>query len=350
MSFEKQYDLVFYIGRFEPFHNAHLQTVRQALRHSERVTIVIGSANAPRTPKNPFTAEERAALIYKSLVAESLPTSLIDIIYSDDFLYDLPRWIRETGKMFDEQIAKHKTCARRVAVTGYDKDKSSYYLNYFPQFGFLPMDRYPKLGNTIDATKIRHQLFNEDYHFIKGVVPAPVYDFIDDEFIHSDEFARLKAEYYDIQHPFVPKKRNDVATDAVVIQSGHILLIERGGVAGKGLFALPGGFLETDETLLECVIRELREETMLKVPEKVLKGSIKASRMFDEPKRSLRGRILTMAYLFHLDDSEKLPKVRGADDAKKAFWVPLAEFDKMCPKMFDDHWHLAQSMLNDYKS
>ena len=68
-----------------------------------------------------------------------------------------------------------------------------------------------------------------------------------------------------------------MTVDAVVVQSGHILLVKRGDMPGKGLWALPGGFLNQEETMLDGAIRELKEETKIKVPVPVLKGSIKES-------------------------------------------------------------------------
>jgi len=133
-----------------------------------------------------------------------------------------------------------------------------------------------------------------------------------------------------------------ITVDAVVVQSGHILLIERKAQPGKGLMALPGGFLDANETLKTAVIRELREETRIKVPAPVLAGSITKQQVFDDPYRSARGRTVTHAYLIELKDGE-LPKVKGGDDAAKAFWVPFAEIKP--EMMFEDHFHIIQAMV-----
>jgi bifunctional NMN adenylyltransferase/nudix hydrolase len=69
--------------------------------------------------------------------------------------------------------------------------------------------------------------------------------------------------------PFPP---TFVTVDAVVVQSGHVLLVKRKAMPGAGLWALPGGFLNQEETLLDGAIRELKEETKIKVPVPVLKG------------------------------------------------------------------------------
>ncbi|MFP3686240.1 NUDIX domain-containing protein, partial [Bacillus sp. SIMBA_026] len=62
-----------------------------------------------------------------------------------------------------------------------------------------------------------------------------------------------------------------VTVNAVVVQSGHVLLVKRNASPGKGLFALPGGFINPHERLLDACLRELRERLRLKVPEPVLK-------------------------------------------------------------------------------
>ncbi|MDE4951013.1 NUDIX domain-containing protein, partial [Francisella tularensis] len=58
-----------------------------------------------------------------------------------------------------------------------------------------------------------------------------------------------------------PFKPNFVTVDAVVIVNDHILMVQRKAHPGKDLCALPGGFLECDETIAQAIIRELFEET-----------------------------------------------------------------------------------------
>ena len=113
---------------------------------------------------------------------------------------------------------------------------------------------------------------------------------------------------------------------------------------GRGLWALPGGFLNPKETLFDACIRELREETRLKVPEPVLRGSCHSQHTFDDPYRSARGRTITQAFYFQLkNDPKGLPKVKGGDDAAKAFWLPLAELD--AKMMFEDHYAIITKMV-----
>ena len=87
------------------------------------------------------------------------------------------------------------------------------------------------------------------------------------------------------------------------------------------------------------MIRELREETGIKVPAPVLVGNIKDTKVFDAIDRSARGRTITHAFKIVLPDGP-LPKVKGMDDAEKAQWIPIAEVKS--DMTFDDHFDIIQ--------
>jgi bifunctional NMN adenylyltransferase/nudix hydrolase len=123
-----------------------------------------------------------------------------------------------------------------------------------------------------------------------------------------------------------------------------VLLVKRKAQPGRGLWALPGGFLGENETLKDAALRELREETRLKIPAPVLRGSLRGESVFDHPDRSLRGRTVTHAFYFEFP-SGPLPAVRGADDAARARWVPISEIQAMRSSLFEDHFFILEHFL-----
>ena len=215
----------------------------------------------------------------------------------------------------------------------------------FPQWELVDVDA----TEDISATEIRDQYFAERTNsFVQWAVPEPVFGWLE-RFRTQPEFAQLKSEAefiarYRKAWAAAPYPVTFVTVDAVVVHSGHILLVRRRSEPGRGLWALPGGFVNQDERLDAACIRELREETGLKLPEPVLRGSIKDRQVFDHPTRSLRGRTITHACLFNFPTGE-LPRVKGSDDADKARWVPLNEFAQMRSVMFEDHFDIAYHFL-----
>ena len=184
---------------------------------------------------------------------------------------------------------------------------------------------------------------------VQANVPAPVFAMLDAFRRSSPAYPQLVAEQRFIDQyraawadaPYAP---TFVTTDAVVVHSGHVLLVRRRAEPGKGLWALPGGFVRQHETLLDGCLRELREETRLKLPLPVLKGSLQGREVFDHPDRSLRGRTITHAFHFVFPSGE-LPPVRGGDDADKARWVPVSEALEMGEQLFEDHLSILEYFL-----
>ncbi len=328
------------IGRFQPFHSQHAALIATAATLAERVVVLVGGADKPRTPKNPFTVEERMMLINdwaRAMTGGNITTRPIR-----DFMYSDSTWAENVQRTVKSVLFEGADPVGDgdVIVVGCNKDESSFYLKMFPQWS-LHEEPYREV---IDATQIRELLFDGcSLDFLSGTVPANTLQFLK-EFKDSEDFAyvlneRTVINKYIKAWEAAPYKPTFVTADAVVICSGHVLLVKRGAAPGKHLLALPGGFLNQDERIEDAAIRELREETRLKVPAPVLKGSIKASQVFDHPNRSARGRTITHAFLIVLPDGS-LPKVKGGDDATWAGWVPLAAVD---PKlMFEDHHDMIE--------
>lgn len=335
----KKYNTLVLIGRFQPFHNAHLEIVKRATALCEKLIIVVGSANQPRTYKNPFTFAERRAMIRSATAGLSMQISIepnIDTIYNDQ------AWAVRVQQI----VAQHTQPGDRVGIIGHKKDDSSFYLDMFPQWGYEDVE----LVEFLSAVNIRDLYFKEDmnFNFLKGVVPESTLVYLD-AFKDTEEYAQIIRE-----RKFIAEHNKQYAglkyppifstADAVVICSGHVLMIKRRAEPGKGLWALPGGYVNanTDKSVEDAAIRELREETMIKVPAPVLRGNIVRSKVFDAIDRSPRGRIITHAFYIQLPDGE-LPKVKGSDDAEKARWVPIAEVRS--EECFEDHYEIIQHFL-----
>ena len=121
--------------------------------------------------------------------------------------------------------------------------------------------------------------------------------------------------------------RPAVTADCVVItkeKEPKVLLIQRGHEPFKGCWAFPGGFMNMDETTEQCAVRELEEETGLKV------ADIQQIGAYSKVDRDPRGRTVTVAYLAII---EKPEAVKGLDDAAKAQWFPISDL----PKLAFDH-------------
>ena len=337
-SSERHFKYLVFIGRFQPFHLGHKAVIDEALQHADNVIMLIGSANLPRSLRNPFTVAERSQMIKGAYTPEQ--AARIHCVPLDDALYNDTRWLQ-----YVQAAVKSVTgnLQADIGLIGHSKDSSSYYLSLFPNWSAISVPNYKNLS----ATPIREG-------YLMGATPTSERTpdstrQVLDVFKQTAEYSQLQEEAwfvdkYKKQWEDTPYPPTFMTADAVVVQSGHILLVERRSMPGRGLWALPGGFVNQKETLLDACIRELREETRLKVPEPVLRGSRHSQHTFDDPYRSARGRTITQAFYFQLkSDASGLPKVKGGDDAAQAFWLPLAELD---PKqIFEDHYAIICKMV-----
>ncbi|HYK93497.1 MAG TPA: NUDIX hydrolase [Thermoplasmata archaeon] len=106
-----------------------------------------------------------------------------------------------------------------------------------------------------------------------------------------------------------------LTVDAVWIHRHRVLLVRRGRSPFRGHWALPGGFVEPEESVETAVVRELREETGLTARPARIIG------VYSGPDRDPRKPTATVAFLMR--GRPGLP--RGGSDASSAAWVPIAE-------------------------
>jgi 8-oxo-dGTP diphosphatase len=130
--------------------------------------------------------------------------------------------------------------------------------------------------------------------------------------------------------------RPAVSADCVVIdlEKKEILLIQRKNEPFRSMWALPGGFVEEDETVKTGALRELKEETGLN------SITLELIDVFSDPDRDPRGRIITAAYLARVRKAEMKP-VAG-DDAKSVQWFALDSL----PALAFDHSSIIEQAMN----
>jgi bifunctional NMN adenylyltransferase/nudix hydrolase len=347
----RKHDYAVLIGRFQPFHFGHQRLVEHALRTAARVVIVVGSDKQHRSVKNPFTFEERERMIRATL--RGTEQARVSVVGVADSPYNDSIWIASIQNGVDTLIAADgaDTANVRVALVGHLKDDSSYYLKLFPKWQFLGFESVESLN----ATDIRSLYF--DPVRIQELAPELIPDgtaAVMDGFLKTQHYQHLVEEQaflqdYKTKYRYAGSDFPPIfsTVDAVVVEAGYILLVQRKFSPGKGTWALPGGFIGQHETLLDASIRELKEETKLKVPTPVLKGSIKGQQVFDAPQRSQRGRTITYAFHFELTHNQwtGLSEIRAADDAADARWWPLSAFFKMQDQIYEDHFFIANHFL-----
>lgn len=133
---------------------------------------------------------------------------------------------------------------------------------------------------------------------------------------------------YKYPHPAVTADCVIFGFDGVSIK---VLLIQRAIDPYKGKWALPGGFMNIDESAEECARRELEEETGLKT------ASVEQFYTFTDVMRDPRERVITVAHYALV----RLSEVKGGDDAAKAQWFVQSEI----PSLAFDHDRILRMAL-----
>lgn len=131
--------------------------------------------------------------------------------------------------------------------------------------------------------------------------------------------------------------KNPIPTvDAIIQRGSDILLIKRKKDPFKNMLALPGGFVNENETVEEAIIREIREETTLEIRLLEILG------VYSDPKRDPRKHIMTIVFIGEIKGDKSI-EAKAADDASEIIWLSLELIEKNTFAF--DH----KKIINDYK-
>jgi len=119
----------------------------------------------------------------------------------------------------------------------------------------------------------------------------------------------------------------------------NVLLIQRNHEPYQGSWALPGGFVDMDESLETAAARELAEETGLEGV------ALEQLHTFGDPQRDPRGRVISVAYFAFIPAGTSL-SLRGGSDASHARWFPMTEL----PELAFDHNNIIDEALSRFRS
>lgn len=353
---EFPYDVAVVIGRFQFVHNGHKALFKRALELGKTVVIVIGSSFHARTENNPFSWEEIAPMINLTLTPEE--AQRVRFLPVRDY-YENTAWVNAIATGV-EGLGKGST-----VLVGHYKDSSSFYLSLFPEWA---LDEVQEVTGgpavRIDATMLRNALYNLDekddiealWTYLRQYMAPGVVSFI--KILYGQGvFDQLRQEYLQTKAtkaawacaPYAPTFITvDSVVTATVDNTRYVLLVRRGRSPGKGLLAVPGGFLEADESLYRSAVRELREETGFGLLDSLLDHAYKGVAVFDHPKRSTRGRTVTHAHYFDLGHLRALPQVDCSKDEETAAvqWFPVNGLTSQESYFFEDHFLILDHFLH----
>ena len=340
------YDYAVVIGRFSPCDNGHVERLSKIGALARRVLVLVSMADKARESRLPWTADEREDLLRAGLaaVADSFVFGRVG-----DHPYDPRAFAEEVLAQID--ALRGREGGGRVCVVSRAIDVRPAARAALPgDWDRITPPPGPDQAVMLDA------LYGDAAAFaaLGSLVPEAVFDklwgFRDTQVFADMAEEHRYVEAYKKSWAVAPYPSVFVATDVLALQADpagrpHILLVRRGGIPGKGQWAMPGGYLDPSEELVDGALRELREETGLTLSDDALKACLRGVAAFSDPDRASRGRVITHNHHFVLP-AGPLPVVEGADDAEHAVWVPLEDLPAMHESFFEDHYAMIEYILD----
>ena len=291
----KNYDIAVIIGRFQPVHKGHMPLFKKANDIADKTVCVIGSADKPSTPKNPFSVNQRANLILDAIKSEWTSWTSFsgypEIVSVRDTFYQEQEWLKsvkaavqpfidqviadrgenpeikeilekleaispelktEAGRQMNTYLHGQHTPAgdlirrydeleyrmtrTKIAILGHEKDESSYYMNAFSGWDVVDIGGWVsefQHDSPISASTIRDLWFSGKLSYAKSNLAESTYQFLLN--YKENDFLNLKEDW-----TFVDLYRNEAQkgkypvqflTTDAVMTYGDEVLLIRRGMA-----------------------------------------------------------------------------------------------------------------------
>jgi bifunctional NMN adenylyltransferase/nudix hydrolase len=325
------------IARLQPLQRRHLDVLEAIVARYRQVVVVCGGVTQAPGLVNPWSFDERRAMLGQ--VLPDVPH--LGLLPVADCWYDDLRWAAAVRAAVAAELAARVPGAADWTVDcfGLERQSAAELVALFDGWQACAATAAP----FVDA--LPEQLLGADAgEALAAHVPEALRAWLAASLEGGPRPALREELAFTLDYragwraaPFPPVF---VTVDALVTHADHVLLVRRGHRPGRGLLALPGGFIDVHEPLLLSALRELREETGLDLPAAACAGV----RVFDNPLRSLRGRTITHLHRFPLGDLVPRPDVCAGDDAAEALWLPLAALRPA--DFFEDHYAMLQVELD----
>jgi bifunctional NMN adenylyltransferase/nudix hydrolase len=300
--------------RCQPFHKGEMFLLSKALEIVDELIIIVTSVQKMRTLDNPFLSEEIFSLMKKYIGKKRIR----NVIGVGDLLYDEDHWLLQANRIILENISEKD---EEFYIIGHKNDKNDFYGMF--DFDFIDVCDFTDHGSEYKVTDdILYEYFKNS-KISDEVVDKKLLQ----KFMQTDEYLDLKIQFKNNENLF---PAIFTCVDALVICNKHFLLVKR---KDNGLYALPGGFLDASELLIDSCKKNVKEKTGLTLNNSDVIGM----HVFDYVNRSKIGRAISNCYFFVLDEKE-LPKVKGSGEFVEAEWV---YFDDLQDLTFhEDHYSI----------
>ena len=370
------------IGRMQPPHLGHIKLIEHMLKNSDNVLVLLGSSLRSRDTKNPFRWQDRA-LWAAAFLADRMDPGLL---YRDwtrreekfiqfsfgekktltftplkDYPYANTRWQYQVQKIVEDHADRYNL--DEIDLYGNYKDGSSWYLSLFPRWNRVECPFFKIDNRMLSASDIRDQILRntanpEDFSDLIGSKAVAGMSRwrsskegqrLQEEAVWIDNF---KKPYADLPYGIIFQ-----TADNVITWRGLVLLGQRRGNPGRGLWALPGGYVNQYEWIAKGAFRELGEEARTRVYLHGRNGRRRlkfdeswmiGSKTYDYPGRSQRGRVITTRYHWQIPDHLDVIH-EAADDLQRTQFFPIHDvLDKMDYELFEDHQQIIGDTVLRY--